>query len=205
MALRPVRSVFLRAEARRDPVYVIPPRKALRTMDGYLDLSDLPEDPTRRHVAVDLFFRTLADTHGSHAVAVVLSGLDSDGASAIKRINERGGLTIAQDPESEHSGMPRAAIATGMIDGVWPLRDIPGGCSTRGRRGIFTRRNAVGAIGLTGTRSIADPYLFVVTRWAIAKGVDMRGLGHLSRFVDRMYADRGVQAALEAEEGRAAA
>jgi len=143
VALRPVRSVFLRAEARRDPVYVIPPRKALRTMDGYLDLSDLPEDPTRRHVAVDLFFRTLADTHGSHAVAVVLSGLDSDGASAIKRINERGGLTIAQDPESEHSGMPRAAIATGMIDGVWPLRDIPGGCSTRGRRGIFTRRRVL--------------------------------------------------------------
>jgi glutathione S-transferase len=58
---------------------------------------------------------------------------------------------------------------------------------------------------LTGTRSIADPYLFVVTRWAIAKGIDMRGLDHLLRFVDRMYADRGVQAALEAEEGRAAA
>jgi two-component system, chemotaxis family, CheB/CheR fusion protein len=44
-------------------VYVIPPRKGLKTMDGHLRLFDLPGDRTR-HVAVDHFFRTLADTHG---------------------------------------------------------------------------------------------------------------------------------------------
>ncbi len=58
---------------------------------------------------------------------------------------------------------------------------------------------------IAGTRSIADPYLFVVTRWALAKNVDMDGLDNLARFVERMFADAGVQAALEAEEGRAAA
>lgn len=58
---------------------------------------------------------------------------------------------------------------------------------------------------IAGTRSIADPYLFVVTRWAMAKNVDMNGLDNLARFVERMFADAGVQAALEAEEGRAAA
>ncbi|HKE48049.1 MAG TPA: chemotaxis protein CheB [Rhodanobacteraceae bacterium] len=122
----PVVQVQGKTRVEPNSVYVIPPRKALRTMDGYLDLSELPDDPKRRHVAVDLFFRTLADTHGPHAIAVVLSGLDSDGAIGIKRIKERGGLTIAQDPaESEHSGMPRAAIATGMIDWVLPVRDIP--------------------------------------------------------------------------------
>ena len=53
--------------------------------------------------------RTLADTHGSNAVAIVLSGADSDGAIGIKRIKERGGLTIAQDPqEAEQGGMPRS-------------------------------------------------------------------------------------------------
>ena len=56
-----------------------------------------------RRVAVDLFFRSLADTHGPHAAAIVLSGADGDGAIGIKRIKERGGLTIAQDPdEAEH-------------------------------------------------------------------------------------------------------
>ena len=98
-------------------VYVIPPGRALQSVDGVLELVDLPHDARRRHVAVDLFFRTLADTHGPHATAIVLSGYDSDGAIGIKRIKERGGLTVAQDPsEAEASSMPRAAIATGMVD-----------------------------------------------------------------------------------------
>jgi two-component system CheB/CheR fusion protein len=123
----PVIQVQGKTRIEPNSIYVIPPRKALRTMDGYLDLSELPQDPKHRHVAVDLFFRTLADTHGPHAIAVVLSGLDSDGAIGIKRIKERGGLTIAQDPgECEHSGMPRAAIATGMIDWVLPVKEMPG-------------------------------------------------------------------------------
>src|SRR3954470_17050366 len=69
----PVIQVQNKTRVEANTVYVIPPRKALRTMDGYLDLSDLPQDPKHRHVAVDLFFRTLADTHGPHAVAVVPS------------------------------------------------------------------------------------------------------------------------------------
>ncbi len=107
-------------------VYVIPPRKGLKTMDGHLRLFDLPNDRTR-HVAVDHFFRTLADTHGPHASAVILSGNDGDGAIGIKRIKERGGLTIAQDPgEAEFDGMPRTAIGTGMVDWVLPVADMAG-------------------------------------------------------------------------------
>ncbi|HEY0818496.1 MAG TPA: CheR family methyltransferase, partial [Rhizobacter sp.] len=105
-------------------VYVIPPRKGLKTMNGHLRLFDLPTERTR-HVAVDQFFRTLADTHGPHASAIVLSGSDSDGAIGIKRIKERGGLTIAQDPgEAEFDGMPRSAIGTGMVDWVLPVGDM---------------------------------------------------------------------------------
>jgi len=105
-------------------VYVIPPRKVLRVFDGSLQLGELPADRPGR-VAIDLFFRTLADTHGPHAVAVVLSGADSDGATGIKRIKERGGLTIAQDPqEAQHETMPQAAIATGMVDWVLPVAEM---------------------------------------------------------------------------------
>jgi two-component system, chemotaxis family, CheB/CheR fusion protein len=106
-------------------VYVIPPRKGLKTMDGTLRLFDLPTERTR-HIAVDHFFRTLADTHGPHASAIVLSGIDGDGAIGIKRIKERGGLTIAQDPaEAEFDSMPRTAIGTGMVDWVLPVADMP--------------------------------------------------------------------------------
>jgi two-component system, chemotaxis family, CheB/CheR fusion protein len=108
-----------------DVVYVIPPRKALRTLNGEIQLSDL-ERPHGNHMAVDIFFRTLADTHGPHSAAIVLSGMDGDGAIGIKRIKERGGLTIAQDPEEASSGgMPHAAIHTGMVDWVLPVQDMP--------------------------------------------------------------------------------
>jgi two-component system CheB/CheR fusion protein len=106
-------------------VYVIPPGKHLTTVDGHLRLVELKSEKGKR-VAVDLFFRSLADTHGPHAVAVVLSGADGDGAVGIKRIKERGGLTIAQDPEeAEHAGMPRASINTGMVDWVLAVSDMP--------------------------------------------------------------------------------
>jgi glutathione S-transferase len=52
---------------------------------------------------------------------------------------------------------------------------------------------------LTGTRSFADPYLFVTLRWAMAKGVDLSGLDSLARFHQRMLEDEGVKAALQQE------
>ena len=108
-----------------DHVYVIPPRKYLTAIGGHLRLSPLESERGKR-VAVDVFFRTLADSHGAHAIAVVLSGADGDGAIGIKRVKERGGLTIAQDPdEAEHEGMPRSAIATGMVDWVLRVADMP--------------------------------------------------------------------------------
>ena len=53
---------------------------------------------------------------------------------------------------------------------------------------------------LAGHRSIADPYLYVVLRWAHAKGVDMTGLDALAAFYERMAADPAVRQALRAEE-----
>ena len=50
-----------------------------------------------------------------------------------------------------------------------------------------------------GRRSIADPYLFVVLRWAHGKGVDLSGMDNLAKFSERMSADAGVKAAMKAE------
>ncbi|MEO7933990.1 MAG: PAS domain S-box protein [Chthoniobacterales bacterium] len=106
-------------------VYVIPPGKHLTATDGHLRLTPL-ERVRGKRVAVDLFFRSLADSHGPHSAAIVLSGADGDGALGIKRIKERGGLTIAQDPnEAQTSSMPISAINTGMIDWVLPVQEMP--------------------------------------------------------------------------------
>lgn len=50
---------------------------------------------------------------------------------------------------------------------------------------------------LTGKRSVADPYLYVIMRWAQAKQVDLGDTPNLQRFFKRMDADEGVQRALK--------
>lgn len=52
---------------------------------------------------------------------------------------------------------------------------------------------------LTGTRSIADPYLFVLLSWCAVKEIDLSGLDELKRFKEKMQQDAGVQAALKAQ------
>jgi len=60
-------------------------------------------------------------------VAVVLSGVDADGAAALRAFRQHGGIVIAQEPDSaERPGMPAAAIHTGVVDHVLPPKSIPG-------------------------------------------------------------------------------
>ena len=107
-------------------VYVIPPNQTLQASDGTLRLSPMRSVEERR-APVDLFFRTLADAYGPRAAAVVLSGTGPNGSSGLKRIKEHGGLTIAQDTdEAEYGDMPRNSIATGLVDFVLPIAEMPG-------------------------------------------------------------------------------
>ena len=68
-------------------------------------------------------------------------------------------------------------------------------------RGLYERVDA--QLGrhdwIAGERSIADPYLFVTTRWAKSLGVDLSGLDNLERHFQRMHADEGVRRALQQE------
>jgi glutathione S-transferase len=68
-------------------------------------------------------------------------------------------------------------------------------------RELFGRADAQlqGREWLTGTRSIADPYLFVVLRWAKAMKIDLSGYDNLASFTARMSADEGVRKVLTAE------
>lgn len=69
-------------------------------------------------------------------------------------------------------------------------------------RAMFERLDAqlAGRDWLVGTRSIADPYLFVTLRWAKSQGVDMSGLDNLARFMKQMNDDAGVRKALAEQE-----
>ncbi|HMQ56872.1 MAG TPA: chemotaxis protein CheB, partial [Anaerolineae bacterium] len=121
----PVRQVTETMPLEADQVYVIPPNANLNTIDTHLRLSEL-EEKRRERAPIDHFFRTLAQTHDGHAIGVILSGTGSDGTLGLKEIKEQGGLTVVQDPtEAEYDGMPQSAIATGLVDLVLPLAEIP--------------------------------------------------------------------------------
>ncbi len=83
----------------------------------------------------DWLFESAAASFRERAIAVVLSGLQNDGARGVRSIHAAGGTVIVQDPHTcERPEMPRAAIATGRADHVLPphaigpmLRSVVGG------------------------------------------------------------------------------
>ncbi|MBR9977142.1 MAG: PAS domain-containing protein [Bacteroidetes bacterium] len=122
----PVRQITETIILEPDQIYVIPPNANLNAVDTHLRLSTLEAQAGQRG-PVDHFFRTLARTHHGHSVGVILTGTGSDGARGIREIRAKGGLTLVQDPdEAEFDGMPRSAIATGDVDAVLPVAEIPG-------------------------------------------------------------------------------
>src|SRR5215472_16137944 len=106
-------------------VYIIPPNANLNAIDTPLRLTKL-EERRQERAPIDHFFRTLASTHDGNAIAVVLTGTGSDGTLGVKDIKANGGVVIVQDPkEAEYDGMPQSAIATGLVDFILPIAEIP--------------------------------------------------------------------------------
>jgi two-component system CheB/CheR fusion protein len=121
----PVEQVIHTTLLEPNRVYIIPPNANLNAIDTHLRLSKL-ETRRQERAPIDHFFRTLATTHDGHAVAVILTGTGSDGTLGIKDVKANGGVVIVQDPaEAEYDGMPQSAIATGLVDFVLPVAEIP--------------------------------------------------------------------------------
>src|SRR5213595_467641 len=103
-------------------VYVQPPNKCVIAKSGKLTLVHRTE---RLNVAIDHFFESLAEEHGSRAIGIVLSGTGSDGTAGLRAIKAAGGLTFAQNQQSaKFDAMPRSAIRAGFVDLVLPPGDI---------------------------------------------------------------------------------
>jgi two-component system, chemotaxis family, CheB/CheR fusion protein len=130
----PVTQVRETTTMKADHAYVISPNLNLRVLDGTL-VVDPMTSMAERKAPVDLFFRTLAEGYAHRAIAVVLSGTGPNGSNGLKRIKEHAGLVIVQDPaEAEFSEMPRNSIATGLVDYVMPVAEMPQRIVEYGRR-----------------------------------------------------------------------
>ncbi|MEO7263668.1 MAG: chemotaxis protein CheB [Ferruginibacter sp.] len=124
----PVLEIIDDIKVEPDHIYIIPSNKMLVANDGILQLSARPERSKTDRVVlpIDIFFKSLAEVHQSHAIGVVLSGTASDGTLGLKAIKDQGGITFAQDEASaEYDGMPNNAIAAGVVDFIMEPQEIP--------------------------------------------------------------------------------
>jgi len=87
----------------------------------------LTQGPLENHCrpAVDVLFRSVAKLYGAGVLAVVLTGMGSDGTLGCRFIRQQGGTVLAQDePSSTVWGMPGAVTAAGLAHKVLPLDAI---------------------------------------------------------------------------------
>ncbi|MDZ4759656.1 MAG: chemotaxis protein CheB [Alphaproteobacteria bacterium] len=107
-------------------VYVIPPDATLTVESDVLRVAR-PAPPRETRRPIDTFFVSLAAAQGDNAVCIILSGGGSDGSIGLTAIKEHGGLTLAQAEFDSHAklGMPSSAAATGRVDDVLPVEQMP--------------------------------------------------------------------------------
>ena len=75
--------------------------------------------------SADLLFESVAATYKDSVIGVVLSGTGSDGALGVTAIKAVGGTVIAENHKTaQFSGMPQAALNTGTVDFVLPVKEI---------------------------------------------------------------------------------
>ncbi len=80
---------------------------------------------SRHRPSVDVLFRSVAKSVGSHAVGVIMTGMGNDGAQGLLEMRNAGALTVAQDEASSVVfGMPKEAIARNAVVAVVPLRRL---------------------------------------------------------------------------------
>ncbi|WP_375447928.1 CheR family methyltransferase [uncultured Fibrella sp.] len=102
---------------RPNHVYIIPPNQEMELQDNVLSLM-----PRRRnmHMPIDRFFTSLSEGQKTGAIAILLSGMATDGTLGLKAVKVAGGITLAQDTTALFQTIPKVAIAEGVVDLVLP-------------------------------------------------------------------------------------
>lgn len=181
----PVRDVTDGMQIRPGHIHVIPPGTYLSVAAGRLRLVS----PQARHGArlpFDFLLTSLARDYGPRAVCVVLSGSGADGSMGLKAVHLAGGLVIAQDPaEAGYDGMPRNAIATGLVDHVLSVTAMP--AMIRNHSGVGGTKAP--ATPVDGLKAVID-----LLRAHTPHDFSLYKQGTLRRRIDRRMAMAGIAA-----------
>lgn len=120
----PVETAEAGQVARAGRVYLAPGERHLRyASSGRLELAASPL--TTHRPSADELFGSVAESAGSSAIGVLLTGMGDDGARGLLAIHQRGGRTFAQDEASSTVfGMPKAAARLGAVGDLLPIEKM---------------------------------------------------------------------------------
>ncbi|MFD0684821.1 chemotaxis protein CheB [Actinomadura fibrosa] len=105
-------------------VTVCPPRSVLEVLPDRT-YAVRPAEKVRAERPLDALLTSVGDSFGAASLAVVLTGMGSDGAAGAAAVRAAGGRVIAQSEDTaEQPSMPAAAVAAGAVDLVLPLLEI---------------------------------------------------------------------------------
>lgn len=114
-----------RLKVRPDHVYVLPPNHDISIQKCVLHLTK-PAAPRGRRLPIDFFLNSLAQDYHQKAVAVLLSGMGSDGTEGLRAIKTNAGLILVQDPTTAaFPSMPQSAIDADLVDIIAPAAELP--------------------------------------------------------------------------------
>ena len=120
----PVELITDRLDIKPNHVFIIPEKRDLHVLDGEFRLKPISK-PRGWPDVITVFMRSLTEHWDGKLIAVIVSGFDSDGAAALCGIQEVGGITIAQRPDTAgQPDMPESAIASGCIEFIISPEDI---------------------------------------------------------------------------------
>lgn len=108
-----------------DHIYIIPPDKDMGIHNGQLLLMEATRYKGA-HMSIDYFLQSLAEDQWHNAVAMIFSGMGSDGETGVRMIKEKLGMAMVQDPgTADYKSMPEASIKTNMVDYILPPEEMP--------------------------------------------------------------------------------
>lgn len=120
----PVELITEKLDIEPNHVFVIPEKRDLHVLDGEFRLKPISK-PRGWPDVITVFMRSLTENWDGKLIAIIVSGLDGDGAAALPGIKEVGGITFAQKPETAgEPDMPESAIASGFIDFILSPENI---------------------------------------------------------------------------------
>jgi two-component system CheB/CheR fusion protein len=120
----PIKEASNHSKLEKGVIYISPPNRDISINERAIVLSK-PSADVGPKPSGDLLFKSVAENYKEKAIALVLSGTNTDGSLGLKEIRKHGGLSLVQKPNTAaYEGMPNSALQSQIIDRIITPEEI---------------------------------------------------------------------------------